>query len=166
MAPIWSQQFNAKEYSSIWHSCLFSEILSHFSHLQAKILQKQPKHGPNMDQTWPLYGPNNFTINGILLFNMHYSPVKIWAISGIQKQRYCRNSKIMDLIWPKHGPNMVLLIKHNIDMSLGPICLSPESFISLVSLESQLKVRLVNCPLTDRQMDTTNSRVVPHWGGN
>ena len=119
-----------------------------------------------MDKTWPLYGPNNFTINGILLFNMHYSPVKIWAISGIQKQRYCRNSKIMDLIWPKHGPNMVLLIKHNIDMSLGPICLSPESFISLVSLESQLKVRLVNCPLTDRQMDTTNSRVVPHWGGN
>ena len=41
----------------------------------------------------------------------------------------------MALIWPKHGPNMVLLIEYNIDMSLGPISLSPESFISLVCLE-------------------------------
>ena len=36
----------------------------------------------------------------------------------------------MALIWPKHGPNMVLLIGNN--MSLGPISLNPESFISLV----------------------------------
>ena len=42
----------------------------------------------------------------------------------------------MAQIWRKHGPNMVLLIEQNIDMSLGPIGLSPESFISLVCLES------------------------------
>ena len=42
----------------------------------------------------------------------------------------------MALIWPKHGPNMVLLIKYNIDMSLGPIILNPENFSSLVYLES------------------------------
>ena len=42
----------------------------------------------------------------------------------------------MALIWPKHGPNMVILIEHNIDMSLVPISLSPESFITLVCLES------------------------------
>ena len=49
----------------------------------------------------------------------------------------------MALIWPKHGPNIVLLIEHNIDMSLGPISLDPESFMSLERLESELKVRLV-----------------------
>jgi len=38
--------------------------------------------------------------------------------------------------WPKHGPNMVLLIGNNIDMFLGPIILNPESFINLVWLES------------------------------
>ena len=42
----------------------------------------------------------------------------------------------MALKWPKHGPNMVLLIEHNIDKSLGPISLIPESFISLVYIES------------------------------
>ena len=42
----------------------------------------------------------------------------------------------MALIWPKHGPNMVPLIEHNIDMFLGPMILSPESFISEVCLES------------------------------
>jgi len=41
----------------------------------------------------------------------------------------------MALIWPKHGPNMVHLIEHNIDMSLGPISLITESFISLICLE-------------------------------
>ena len=40
----------------------------------------------------------------------------------------------MVLICPKHGPNMVFLTEYNIDMSLGPISLSPESFMSLVSL--------------------------------
>ena len=42
----------------------------------------------------------------------------------------------MVLVWPKYGPNMVPLIEHNIDMSLSQISLSPESFISLVYLES------------------------------
>ena len=74
-----------------------------------------------MAQTWPLYDPNNVTFNDNLLFGLHDSPVKILA---------------MALIWPKHGPNMVLLIGNNIDMSLGPISLNPESFISLVCLES------------------------------
>ena len=36
-----------------------------------------------MAKTWPLYGPNNLTLNRILLFDMHDSPVKISAISGI-----------------------------------------------------------------------------------
>ena len=89
-----------------------------------------------MAQTWPLYGPINPTLNGILLFDLCDSPVKIWAISGIQKQRFCKISQNMALIWSKHGPNMVLLIGHIIDMSIGPISLSPESFISLVCLES------------------------------
>ena len=42
----------------------------------------------------------------------------------------------MALIGPKEGPNIVLPIKHNLNMSPGPISLSPESFISLVCLES------------------------------
>ena len=63
-------------------------------------------------------------------------------------------------LWPKHGPNMVLLTSHNLDMSLGPISLSPESIISLVCLESKLQVGLVNCGLTD----TIISRVIPLWG--
>ena len=42
----------------------------------------------------------------------------------------------MALIWPKHGPNMVPLIGNNIDMSLDPISLNPDSFITLVWLES------------------------------
>ena len=42
----------------------------------------------------------------------------------------------MALIWSKHEPNMVLLIGHNIGMSIGPISLGPESFISLVCLEN------------------------------
>ena len=67
-------------------------------------------------------------------------------------------------IWLKHGPNMVLLIGHNIDMSMGPISLSPESFISLACLESHLQVRVVNYPLTYSLTDTSISRVVPLWG--
>ena len=42
----------------------------------------------------------------------------------------------MAQIWPKHGLNMVLSIGYNIDKSLGPISLIPESFISLVYIES------------------------------
>ena len=42
----------------------------------------------------------------------------------------------MAQLWPNNGSNMVLLIGHNIDMCLGPISRNPESFISLVCLES------------------------------
>ena len=49
----------------------------------------------------------------------------------------------------KHGPNMVLLIGHYIDMSLGPIRITPESFISLAGLKNKLQVRLVKCGLTN-----------------
>ena len=42
----------------------------------------------------------------------------------------------MALKWPKHGPNMVLLIEYNIDMTLFTTSLSPESLISLACLES------------------------------
>ena len=56
-----------------------------------------------MSQTWPSYDPNNLTFNGILLFGLHDPPVKILTISGIQQQRYCRNSQNMALIWPEHG---------------------------------------------------------------
>ena len=35
------------------------------------------KPGPNMAQTWPLYGPNNPTLTDILLFDLPDSPVKI-----------------------------------------------------------------------------------------
>ena len=55
----------------------------------------------------------------------------------------------MALIWPKYGPYIVPLIEHNIDMSLVPISLSPESFITLVCLDSYLQVRLVNYLLTN-----------------
>ena len=47
------------EYSSTKHEFLFSENLSHFSHLESKILWKQPKKGPDLAQTWHLYGPEN-----------------------------------------------------------------------------------------------------------
>ena len=46
-----SQYFDIEWYSSIWHACPSSENLSHFQHLEAKILSKLPKHGPNMAQT-------------------------------------------------------------------------------------------------------------------
>ena len=69
----------------------------------------------------------------------------------------------MALIWPKHGPNMVLLIEHNIDMSLGPISLNPESFSSLVCIQSQLQVRLVNYPLTNTR--TLVSLELSPYGG-
>ena len=152
IAPISSQQLYitcADLFEMQAFSAKTGENLSHFRHLEAKILLKQPKQGPYMAKMRPLYGPNNLTFNGILLFGLHDSPVKILAISGIQKPIYCRNSQNMALIWSKHGPNMVLLMGHNIGMSIGPISLSPESFISLVCLESQLQVRLVNYPLTD-----------------
>ena len=63
-----------------------------------------------MAQTWPLYVTNNLKLIGIFLFGWHDSTVKIWAISVIQKQRYCRNSPNMALLWPKHGPYMVPII--------------------------------------------------------
>ena len=37
-------------------------------------------HGPAMAQTWPLYGPNNLTLNDFLLYGLPDSPVKILAI--------------------------------------------------------------------------------------
>ena len=42
----------------------------------------------------------------------------------------------MALLLPKCIPDMVIPIEHNIDMSFGPISLNPESFMSLVCLES------------------------------
>ena len=59
-----------------------------------------------MAQTWLLYGPNNLTLIGIPLFGLRDYLVKILAISVIWKQRYCRNSQNMALIWQKHGTNM------------------------------------------------------------
>ena len=51
----------------------------------------------------------------------------------------------MALIWPKHGSNMVPLIEHNIDMSIGPISLSPESSILLFGLhESPVKILAIS----------------------
>ena len=47
-----------------------------------------------------------------------------------------KDVQFMALLWSKHGPYMVLLFGHNIDMSLGLISFSPESFISLLCLES------------------------------
>ena len=67
-----------------------------------------PKHGPNMVK----YGFNNWKLKSILLFSMHDYSVKIWTISGFRKQRYCRNSQNMALIWPKHHPNMVPIGQH------------------------------------------------------
>ena len=135
---------------------------------RSKFIVYIANNGPNRVKTLPHYGPNNLTLENILLFWLHDSSVKRLAISGLWKQRYCINGQNMALIWPKHGPNMVILLGHNIDMSLGPISLSPESFISLVCLESQLQVRLVKWPqthtLTDWLKDTIISRVVPLWG--
>ena len=42
----------------------------------------------------------------------------------------------MALLWPKHGPNMVLLIEYNIDMALVTTSLTPESFTRIAGLES------------------------------
>ena len=41
----------------------------------------------------------------------------------------------MALTWSKHGPDMVLKIRHYIDNCLRPCWLSPENFIALASLE-------------------------------
>ena len=75
-------------------------------------------------------------MDSFLLFGLPDSSVKLWAICGIQTQIYCWHSQNMALIRSIHGPNMVILIGHNIDMSTGPINLSTESFISLESLEN------------------------------
>ena len=70
-----------------------------------------------MDQTWPLYVSYNLILNIILLTSVHNFPVKIWSISCIQKQRYCRNSQNIVLIWPKHGPFMVPIFWHKISVN-------------------------------------------------
>ena len=77
-----------------------------------EIIKTWPYYGPNMAQTWLLYGRNNLTLISILLFGLHDSTVKIWAISVNQKQRYCRNSQNLALIWPKHGSYMIPIIWH------------------------------------------------------
>ena len=41
----------------------------------------------------------------------------------------------MALTWSKHGPDMVLKIRHYIDNCLRPCWLSPENFRALASLE-------------------------------
>ena len=41
----------------------------------------------------------------------------------------------MALTWAKHGPDMVLKIRHYIDNCLRPCWLSPENFRALASLE-------------------------------
>ena len=54
-----------------------------FQSSRSKDIIEIVKHGHNMAQTWPLYGPNNLMLKCIPLFGMHDSPVKIVAISGI-----------------------------------------------------------------------------------
>ena len=88
----------------------FEAFLASRSKDIVEIVKTWPYYGPNMAQTWLLYGRNNLTLIGILPFGLHNSTVKIGAISVIQKQRYCRNSPNMALLWPKHGPYMVPII--------------------------------------------------------
>ena len=60
-----SHACQVEEYNSLSNylfnqgTSLFGDTLSSFRHLEAKILYKQPKHGPIMAPTWPQYGPNN-----------------------------------------------------------------------------------------------------------
>ena len=86
-----------------WNAWLFQENLSHFRHQEAKIYEKA-KNCHNMAKTWPWYGTKKSALKRI--FFVAYMSLQ-WSITGIQKQRYFRNSPKMALIWPKHGQNMI-----------------------------------------------------------
>ena len=49
-----------------------------------------------MAQTWPSYDPNNLTLNGILLFGMHDSPVKIEPFQASKSKDFVEIAKT----WP------------------------------------------------------------------
>ena len=54
-----------------------------FKASRSKNIVEIAKKGPIMAKTLPQYGPNNWTLENILLFGVHDSSVKMVAISGI-----------------------------------------------------------------------------------
>ena len=50
----------------------------------------------------------------------------------------------MALLWPKYEANIVLLIRHNLHISIGPIRLGSESFIGLACIEISQKLDYLN----------------------
>ena len=76
------------------HSTLFLEIV---------------KIWPFMAKTWSLNGPSNW-----FFLNLHHyaqgCSMLNFTLLGVSSSRLFRNCQNMALLWPKHGPNMVLQI--------------------------------------------------------
>ena len=68
----------------------------------------------------------------------------------------------MALLWPKYEANMVLLIRHNLNISIGPIRLGSESFIGLACIKIYSEINYLNY---HKHMDTQMYTVVSR-GGN
>ena len=60
----------------------------------------------------------------------------------------------MAVIFPKYEPYRVLLIIHNLDISMGPIRLGSESFIGLACIKIYSKIKSVELLQTHGHTDT------------
>ena len=90
LALIWSQFIENYRVVLYW-VCM--TLQWKFEPFQASTSKDIVENSHDLAQTWTQYGLDNGKL------------MKIWAISGIYKQIYCRNNQNRALIWPQYGPN-------------------------------------------------------------